>query len=467
MLSTINILSTIRNDAEPGSLMTLAAEFGDWATRFAATDRHRALAVEAFVDTLACAVLGAPSTQARAVERVMASGRGRSATVLGHDRTPAAAAAVNAAAAHAADFDDNFSPGTSHASAVLVPALIAAAEGEAVRWDRLIPAYVVGLQAQAFVGSIVGYDHYVEGWHGTSTVGMIGTAAAVAYLHSTSAATIGHALTTAVSFAGGTKIQFGTDMKAVHAALAARNAVEAALLAVEGVAGHPEALEGPQGFRALFARGPGTDGDEWLGQVVAVEEPGVLPKRFPSCGSTHLVLDAIDDLRAEHGFTPADVVRVTATIGRAGVGSLPYREPRTGREAKFSMDYCVRTFLRHGTLSLHDFDDERVRRDRQTPGPVVELRAWDADELRLAVGEQPPHRAELLLRDGTVLSRTRELPKGSVQEPFTPAQRRAKFLDCAGVDAASVYERLVEDPYSLPMDAVREVYRYASRTAFS
>jgi 2-methylcitrate dehydratase PrpD len=213
----------------------------------------------------------------------------------------------------------------------------------------------------------------------------------------------------------------------------------------------------------LFSRGPGTDGEEWLGRRLAVDDPGVLPKRYPSCGSTHLVLDGIDDLRQQHGFTADDVVRVHATVGRAGLGSLPYRDPADGVQAKFSMDYCVRRFLLRGTLTLDDFTDRAVAEDRSDHTAEVELDAWADGELNLGVGQQPPHRVRMVLRDGTVLERLRELPKGSVREPFDEGTRRAKFLDCVGAGSGDLYDELMLPGAALPPGAVRAVLRRARR----
>ncbi|MCE3543615.1 MmgE/PrpD family protein, partial [Escherichia coli] len=85
------------------------------------------------------------------------------------------------------------------------------------------------------VGDGVGQAHYTAGWHGTSTIGSIGTAVATAHILGLSVEATARALTIAVSFASGTKGQFGTLIKPFHAGMAARNAVEAALLARAGM----------------------------------------------------------------------------------------------------------------------------------------------------------------------------------------------------------------------------------------
>jgi hypothetical protein len=71
-----------------------------------------------------------------------------------------------------------------------------------------------------FVGWGVGYGHYVVGWHGTSTVGSIGTAVGAASLLGLGTEGMVRALSIAVSLASGVKGQFGTPATPLHAGFA-------------------------------------------------------------------------------------------------------------------------------------------------------------------------------------------------------------------------------------------------------
>src|SRR5690606_17772724 len=132
----------------------------------------------------------------------------------------------------------------------------------------------------ALIGNGVGQAHYTAGWHGTSTIGSIGTAAAVAHLLGLDEEATARAITIAVSYASGTKGQFGTLIKPFHAGMAARNAVEAALLAKAGMQARPDILEGAQGFHSLFA---GDQRRGWKAEAIIadaehiIETAGVMP----------------------------------------------------------------------------------------------------------------------------------------------------------------------------------------------
>ncbi|AEM42806.1 MmgE/PrpD family protein [Ketogulonicigenium vulgare] len=399
------------------------------------------LAAEAITDTLACIVAGRADSATLAVRRAMESQIGASgARIVGGGRAaPAVAALINGTAAHALDFDDNFRPGMSHASAVIVPALLAIADLVDASGEDFVKAYLIALQAQAYVGWGVGYNHYVAGWHGTSTIGSVGTAAGTAWLLGLDTDGIARALTLGVSMASGVKGQFGTSAKPFHAGMAARNAVEAALLAQAGLSGKMDILEGEQGLRELYSGGIITD--FWDKTPIdgphVIETTGVVPKRHPCCGSTHMVIDAILDLQAKHGFTADDIARVDTLVGVANWRNLAYPAPVDEMQARFSMQYCVARALRKGVLSLSDFTQSAVDQYAQDPlMAVITMEHYGEENSKKALH---PHKVTLWLKNGGQLEGARSVAKGNLGDAFNDADRMEKFVDCCtGLTNASV-----------------------------
>ncbi|UZE49949.1 MmgE/PrpD family protein [Rhodopseudomonas sp. P2A-2r] len=395
--------------------------------------RARKRAVEAIADTVGCMVAGGDDFSTQAVRRAVApqiSTSGES-PVIGGGRAPAATAAlVNGTAAHALDYDDNFHPAISHASAVMVPALLAAAAPLNISGAALVDAYIVGLEAQAAVGIGVNPSHYTLGWHSTSTCGAIGTAAGVSRLLGLDAAATARAMSMAVSSAAGVKGQFGTPAKPFHAGMAARNAVEAVAFGNAGLSGRLDILEAPQGFRALFG---GPDAVGWdglaLGQPLAIEGHGVIPKRHPCCGSTHYVVDMVLDLRAQHGFTADDVASLECLVGIANARNLSYAEPQDEMQARFSMHYCVALALVQDRIGLADFTLANIARSEiRKLLPLTTMTARSREE-ELA-GGRLPHETVIRLKNGTEFKATRLHAKGSIADPFDDNDRAAKFTDC-------------------------------------
>jgi 2-methylcitrate dehydratase PrpD len=418
-----------------GEDMSVAAAIAEASTRPVTSANARWLARNAIIDTLACMVAGRTDPSTCSVRDAFAGpgSDGEALLVTGGKSSPMLAGLINGTAAHALDYDDNFLPGMSHASAVLVPAILALADMEKTSGSQLIDAYLAGLQAQAFVGDGVGQAHYTAGWHGTSTIGSIGTAVATAHILGLNVEATARALTIAVSFASGTKGQFGTLIKPFHAGMAARNAVEAALLARAGMQARYDILEGEQGFRELFAGDPQIN---WQTKDILapaahiIETAGVMPKRHPCCGSTHMIVDALLDLANEHGFGAEDVKAVDTLVGIANYRNLAYPIPADQMQARFSMQYCVARALRQGYLGLSDFTPAAVRSfaDDDLLGAVT-MQSYSLEE-ECAAAEKLPHVVTITLRDGWVLQGARQFAVGTNRQPFSDSDRLRKFRDC-------------------------------------
>jgi 2-methylcitrate dehydratase PrpD len=280
-----------------------------------APEDHAPLALErartAFLDTIGCMLLGAESEAARIVHAASSDWGTGAAVIAGTSRSAAApwAALTNGTAAHAYDLDDYEDPGNTHPSAVLVPALLAAAADREVGGAAVLDAYIVGLEAIIRLGEAVNFSHYNRGWHSTRTLGAIGAAAGMARLARLDAKKAGHAVSLATSMTGGFTSQFGTTAKALHAGLAAQAGVMAANLAAAGATSGPAVLDGPVSLASLMADpGEACFGSlDRLGVPWGIEEHGLSIKLHSSCGYTHRAIDGALRLRSEHGARPNDI----------------------------------------------------------------------------------------------------------------------------------------------------------------
>ncbi|UQR66670.1 MmgE/PrpD family protein [Bradyrhizobium sp. C-145] len=424
--------------------MTVIKTIADWcadATSFSPTAIE--LAEHGFSDTIGCIIAGRKdrATLAATSAFEMRLGHGTCAVVTGARSDPATAALINGVAAHALDFDDNFHGATTHASAVLVPALLATAQASGRDGRQMIEAYIVGLEAQAWVSSGMNPSHYTAGWHATSTIGCIGTAAAVARLMGLDRDGIAQAMSVAVSMSAGIKGQFGTPVKPLHSGLAARNAIEAAQLSAAGMAGRLDVLESRQGFLALYGgEYPKGWSQERPPHTLAIERFGLTAKRHPCCGATHRAIDAVLDLKRENGFRAGDVASINVTVTEAHARNLAYSRPNDEMQARFSMQYALALALSQDSLRLSDFTSAAVRRDDlRTLLPLTELSTYDRTAERTTTGRLP-HRVIVTLKDGRRLDEVRQAAKGDLSHPFTADERRVKFIDCACFSGLSVAE---------------------------
>ena len=387
-------------------------------------------------DIVACMVAGAGDEGSARVRETIAPYGAGPVTVFGATTGAAApwAALANGMAAHALDFDDNYLPGFTHATAVLGPALFALGEAVGASGRQIIDAYIVGLEMHGAVGRGVNRDHYDMGWHGTSTVGCIGTAAACGRLLGLDAEKMTTAISLGVSMASGAKVQFGTMGKPFHAGMGAMNAVLAAQLAAQGFVARDVALEGKLGFKDLYG-GPNSLG--WdavvpkLGNPLEIEAFGLAPKLYPCCGSTHRVLDEVLAQRAEHGFAAADVEHVHTLVGHGNTVNLMYTDPKQEMEARFSMNYCVAVALLNGKVSLSDFTPDAVHRPEvRALLPRVSMEGYPKDAEGPDPANRLPHKVTTKLKDGRVIETQRTWARGTIHDPFTDADLEAKFRDC-------------------------------------
>ncbi len=393
------------------------------------------LARAGIIDTVACMIAGRDEPACALVRKTFGGRSQGHSSVLGSKTGCGAAdaACINAVAAHVLDYDDNFLAALTHPSAVLVPALFAVAEERGCSGAEVIDAYIIGLEVEACLGDIMNTAHYARGWHATSTIGVLGAAVACARLLSLDTQGVLAAMSIASSMASGSKLQFGTMTKPLHAGLAARNGVEAALLAETGLSAHQEPCLGEWGFCDLFNGLEDADPEAALrdlGCPFAIMNPGLLPKRFACCGSIHQSLDALLELREQHGFTAEDVRVIETAIPDAGYANLCYERPKNAMEAKFSMQYCLAVALYAGKVSLADFTDEAVARPViQDLLPSIKMNRLPTHQREGMFGEVPVT-TSVYYKDGSVVELALYHAKGSRENPFTEQELRRKFNDC-------------------------------------
>ncbi len=415
---------------------TVIETLANWAT--GVSDDWPALAINrsarAFEDTIACMIAGADDLSPVKTRKGIANWGTGSSTVVGQSAGAPApwAAMANGAAAHALDYDDNVTIVLGHTSAVQVPALLALGELIGASGRQLIDAYIVGFEIQMALGRGVNWSHYNVGWHSTSTIIEIGSAGACARLLGLERSGVAHALSLATSMACGPKAQFGSMAKSFHAGLAAHHAVTSAQLAEVGLEGRMEVLEAPMGFLELFGGNfpPGWEiALDGFGDTLAILEHGVVPKRHPCCASTHKCLDAVIDLRNEHGFMADEIESVHTTVGSSNARNLSYADPQNDREAKFSMQYCLALGLLQDHLRIDDFAPEAIfRPEVRELIPRITMTAFPVEAERAPT--PPDHEVIIHLKDGRELKTTRSHPRGTIHDPLDAADRQAKYIDC-------------------------------------
>lgn len=339
------------------------AEFVAETPASAVPQTVRSNAVATMVDAYGTALAGYLEPGPRTIRQALlpAAGAGHS-TVLGvHDRLvdPASAALFNAAASHALDYDVVSFAVSGFVGSPALFALAALADEETHSGRDVVTAYCLGWEGAAALGRALNPEHYAKGWHPTSTLGLFAATLAASRLLGLDADRTVAAISVATSEASGVKIMIGNMVNSYHVGKAARNGVNAALLARAGFDGHDAPLESDQGFLRLFSGPSGADPDmviHSLGDRWDLREPGPVFKVYACCALIHSGLDAVVQIREDEGLAADDVLEAKLLVHEYVPRVMHVSEPATGYAAKFCVPYCVAAAIRDGRVGLSAFE---------------------------------------------------------------------------------------------------------------
>jgi 2-methylcitrate dehydratase PrpD len=386
------------------------------------------------LDTLGVIAAAADAPGIPEVNRLLLGweGTGPSTMLIGKGRVaPPTAALANGAAAHALDFDDNHDPGRVHSYAVILPAVLAAAEARGgVSGRELIAALATGVELQARLG-LAAPNSMSRGWHPTTVMGTLGAAAAAARVLGLRGGQFSDAVALGFHQASGTRqaLNDGVLAKRLGAGLASRNGTAAAFLAGAGLTGPTRFLEGEAGLFALYERGEVRPDAlvRDLGRTWEIMTHSMKP--YPCCRCTH---NAIAIGRALHreGLAAPEIKSVV--IGMSEINGKivgePYDVARDSTiHAQFNAGYCFAAALIHGTVDVATFQRPQIS------DPAVSALAARTSVVvddAIAAGAMSPTRVTVLCRDGRRFERFLEFMEGSPEQPMTEDEAITKFSTC-------------------------------------
>jgi 2-methylcitrate dehydratase PrpD len=390
-------------------------------------------------------------------------------TAIGHGRplSAAGAAFVNGTAAHGEDFDDTFEGGPVHAGAVVVPAVLAAAEQEKLSGPAALLGIAVGVETICRLSLVVPKAVHKAGFHPTAVFGAMAAAAGVGAALQLDERQLTHALGIAGSMASGI-IEYladGSWTKRMHPGWAAQSGLRAALLARAGFTGPGTVFEGAHGLFHAFAhtREGNWDalldgfGERWFTETLAF-------KPYP-CGT--MVQPYIDCARrlAQRGIAAEAIAEMVCEVGEGTVHRLweplaAKQAPPNGYAAKFSTPYCVAAAFLHGNLGLDAFTDAAVA------DPAVRALAakvsYRIDPTNPYPNAYTGH-IQATLADGRTIEERQPHLRGGAQAPLSRAELEEKFAlnaraggwPQAQIGAASALARALWDSARVDLQALR------------
>ncbi len=346
------------------------------------------------------------------------------------------AAFVNGTAAHGEDFDDTYEGGPVHAGAVIVPAVLAAAQRHGSSGADLLRGVAVGVELTCRLCAVAPMQVHKAGFHPTAIFGVMGAVAGVGVLLRVPEKVLVNAFGIAGSLAGGI-IEYlaeGAWTKRLHPGWAAQSGYRAVRLAMAGFEGPRTVFEGQHGFFHGYANTRDGNfeallegfGERWLWTTIAFKPY--------ACGTmAHPFIDCARAFR-QRGMAPENIARIDCETAEGIVHRLwepldTKRAPQNGYAAKFSIPYAIAVALLKDNAGLGEYGMETVR------DPALLALAAKVNYVVDPANPYPKQftgHLRVTLHDGTMHEHRQCYFKGGIDHPLSDAELQHKFFaNCA------------------------------------
>lgn len=439
------------------------ARFASASDAGALSEADRQQVIHHVLDTLVSCVAGASQPIVEAVAHLPGR-RQRSddgVPVIGSSWRcePLEAAYLMAAGAHALEMDDGNREGSIHPGTTVIPAALAVGYGTGARFADLMAATVAGYEVAVSVAELLHPHASKRGFQTTPVAGTMGAAASAGRLLGLDADAMENALGIAASSSSGifAYLTGGGNIKKLHPAHAAREGLLAALYAKQGVVQGPRGvIETKAGVLQAFGGLAGVDLAALRARRTGLAVVRSYLKPYPCCRHIHPAIDALIELRREHGIGAAGIARIEVGTYDAAMphAGLPWD---TLNIAQLSFPYVMAVAAATGGVDLEAFSEaSRARADLAALAARVSV-APDAQ----CNAEYPVHgpaRVRVAMADGRVFEKYVGDPLGAPEQPMSQALLMDKFaMALASVLPAAPARSLAQSLYADDAQSLRGV----------
>lgn len=422
---------------------------------------------ERVLDGFACAMAAYNVVPVKAMRQIaLQSSSKYGATVLGttHVAPIYDAAIALGTAVRAHDWNDTYlSKEPAHPSDNISP-VMAAAEAEKKTGRDLITGIVLAYELQCRLCDAAalrkrGWDHV--------TYASISSAAAAAKMMDLNPEQIRHALGIAVTtgnYLRQTRIGTISNWKAAAFAKAARNAVEAALYVKHGFTGPSEIIAGQHGLIAQitgddFDLAPNFGGQG--GQEYKIVNTYI--KFFPAEYHSQSAIWAAIALReqiGQDGWKEIESILIETSHHSYEIIGMEKDKwtPETKETADHSLPYITAVALMDGTVTLRQFDQERLQ-SKALRNLTAKVECREKKEYTDAYGVSYPNKVTIKMNNGKVLAKEIENPKGHPLNPLSRSQIELKFRQNSdGLLSNSKQDQLINCVWDLEnLDSIKQL----------
>lgn len=373
----------------------------------------------------------AASTGRVLTQWVQAQGAAPTCTVTGQQfkTTAALATLVNGAASHALENDD-IATFSSHPNSPLTAAALALGERLGASGRELVVAWIIGWEVTAQTMKVClgprGNELINRGWFNQGFQETLGVAALGARLLRLDMDQTRMALGNAASAMAGMMKNRGTDTKGFNAGSAAMHGVIAAELSGMGFTADRDILDGDIGVARLLGL---ENGDpeiilDGLGSWDLATRGSTI-RLHACCGAAHWSMDAMQQILRRRAVSAEEIESIDVEIPDFLTDMMPIHTPKSGLEAKYSLEYDVATIALDGRAGIRQYTDEAVAR------PAAQELMKRVNTIPVPVAGPLQSRVVVTLKGGERLEETASRSHGNPADPLSQAEIIGKFHECA------------------------------------
>jgi len=365
------------------------------------------------------------------------------------------AAMLNAWQIHNQEFDCVHEPAVVHPMAVIFAALLAFAQRAGnINGQSFMTAISVAVDVATTLGkaSDAPLTFFRPG-----CCGALGAVVGMAKLAGCDTLTTRHAFGITYSMLNGTMQAHteGSAMLAMQIGIAARNAVNALDLALAGLDGPLDSLEGPFGFYHLFE--PRSDLPLAIAELkhrARITE--VSHKPFPTGRACHGGLDALTELIKQHQLQAQNITAIKLVapplikrlIGRPATAGMSVSY------ARLCFGYSAASLLLDGAVHVNCYDNAKLQQsERLALAALCQVESDGSSDQNAMT----PQTLYLSLSDGRQLQLHLNATLGSPQRPLTKPQQLEKFRLCC-LSAAKPLTPSAIDALITQVDALEHLH---------
>jgi 2-methylcitrate dehydratase PrpD len=422
-------------------MQPLAKLLASWAAALTADnipDSVLAAAKRCIIDVVGVSIAGSQTPVSTTAQNIALEqyppGPG---TVIGSRKNLSASGAAfcNAVSAHCLDFDDTCYDGIVHGSAAVWPAVLACAETVNAGGERVLTAFIAGVEVEYTLGRFFSDHLYMKGWWNTSVLGVIGAAVAAAKVQGFDKTLMAGTIQNAACFLFGPRALLGTQLKPIAMGTVSATGIYATILAGKGLAGPPDVFESPRGVLHLFNDGiKQDDALDTLGKAYKLLTPGIAFKLYPVCSGAQAAAEALQGILADHQLDSRDIREIVCEVPRLVGVSLVYPDPVNVTQSQFSMPFALGCVIAYGGLGVEHLDegvlDDPKLQAEMRKVSMVETASFNASEYDPNLHPEAAN-VRVVTNSGITIEKFNGAGTGMPVKPMPNSQLENKFISCA------------------------------------